>query len=579
MRKIPKKVKRFLFFSIIASLLTAALLLFPSCWGPWVAEKVILSILPSSDNSLDIEVIGKNTLRISKIELKGLPMAPSCSSIEVQYSLPSLIRKHIKSVDIQDLSFDPSWQGDGFAPMPVCNAAKNNPDTTQDPLNGWSLGRFSLSTAPIDLRTVLPTPILPFTTNTCLTLSMSASMGDKEGNAQITGEILGSPISGKLKYSRQAMAGKFTLSYHPPLETVSIATGALIADSTFNLSTTNGLSAAILGKIGFAKCNWLCGFNSVIGGPTTKIQVEIQESAISDSDPLFKAALDLATIPDIITELNFGAKLSAKFEAAIQDKKDPKWHFSGSITDGSLNLKASEIPIKIEGVRAHAKITGIADLWQMNSIPISISKTSISSFNLTKGRAFLRADDKSLMASEITIGFCGGFLRLYALYFNFERLNTGFTIVLDSLKADEFIKQFPELGDSTASGTLHGRLPLSITKDGEIRLRDGYIYSPPGEKGNISIQNPTKIISTLSNSGMPIEVCDNLGKALQNLNYDILRFDLNQPRQNNGSMKIKLKGESPNGKISTPVDLNININGPIEQLLNLSVKTAKMKGK
>ena len=168
---------------------------------------------------------------------------------------------------------------------------------------------------------------------------------------------------------------------------------------------------------------------------------------------------------------------------------------------------------------------------------------------------------------------------MYALYFNFERLNTGFTIVLDSLKADEFIKQFPELGDSTASGTLHGRLPLSITKDGEIRLRDGYIYSPPGEKGNISIQNPTKIISTLSNSGMPIEVCDNLGKALQNLNYDILRFDLNQPRQNNGSMKIKLKGESPNGKISTPVDLNININGPIEELLNLSVKTAKMKGK
>ena len=98
MRKIPKKVKRFLFFSIIASLLTAALLLFPSCWGPWVAEKVILSILPSSDNSLDIEVIGKNTLRISKIELKRLPMAPSCSNIEVQYSLPSLIRKHIKSV-------------------------------------------------------------------------------------------------------------------------------------------------------------------------------------------------------------------------------------------------------------------------------------------------------------------------------------------------------------------------------------------------------------------------------------------------------------------------------------------------
>ena len=57
-------------------------------------------------------------------------------------------------------------------------------------------------------------------------------------------------------------------------------------------------------------------------------------------------------------------------------------------------------------------------------------------------------------------------------------------------------------------------------------------------------------------------------------------MDLEQPRGGgDGKLLIRLKGESREGKTVTPVDLNISLNGALEKILNLGLKTAKMKGK
>lgn len=577
------KFRRWFLTILSLSVIALAVISFPSYWGPWLAERVILYLLPSSEsyeNRLEVKCTSLSAFEISNIELKGIPMAPSCSSVKVRYSLSGLIRRHIESVKICDLSVDPSWELDDFSIPPSGGVAtgKNKPTPQSDPLMGWSLGNLSIKTKEIDLRPILPTQVLPLLTNTCVSASLSASMGEKHGEAIFLGGALGGAIDAKLKYSRVASAGSFTLAYEPSLpSSLSTNLGALAVESSFSLLTTNGISALISGKIGFTECNWRGKFSSHLGMPLSNIKVELPETLISDLDPLMQTALAFIILPDIITDLHFGGNVKANFNATFGGEREPRWRLLGGIKDGYLNLNASEIPISLEGARSSFNIEGIADLWRLGAIPVSISNAKISSFELNKGRAFLRADDKSLMASEIAIGFCGGSIRLYALYFNFAKLNTGFTVVLDSLDAGELIQQLPNLNDATATGTLHGRLPLSITKEGEFRLRDGFIYSPPGETGNISIKNPEYIISTLSSAGLPTPVCENFGKALQNLNYDILRFDLSQPRHANGRMQVRLKGESPSGKVSTPVDLNININGPIEELLNLAVKTAKIK--
>lgn len=568
--------------AIVSVVLAAAIFSFPTWWGPWVVERVALSLLPSNGeckNNLDVKHIGLSSIEVSDIELAGLAMAPSCSNVVVRYSLLGLFKRHIDSVRICGVSFNPSWRVENVS-MPSSIGGGGAAQASDDPLMGWSLGSLLVETMRVDLYSILPPEILPFITDSSISASLSATMGEKNGEATLSGDIFGGPISGKLNYARLPRGGGLMFSYLPPLSgTNSVTLGSFAVESDFSLSTTNGISALISGKLGFTGCDWRCGFSSYIGAPLSTLKVEVPGARFSDLEPLVATALDFAIIPDIVTDLHFGGDVSAKFDASFGEGREPRWSVAGAINEGFLSLNASGIPISLEGARSSVRIEGIADLWRLGSIPVSISKAKISSFELDRGRAFLRADDKSLMASEITIGFCGGSIRLYALYFNFTKLNTGFTVVLDSLDAGKLIQQLPHFEDATATGTLHGRLPLSITKEGEFRLRDGFIYSPPGETGNISIKNPDYIISALSSAGLPAPVCENFGKALQNLNYDILRFDLSQPRHANGRMQVRLKGESPSGKVSTPIDLNININGPIEELLNLAVKTAKIKGK
>ena len=191
------------------------------------------------------------------------------------------------------------------------------------------------------------------------------------------------------------------------------------------------------------------------------------------------------------------------------------------------------------------------------------------------------ADQESLVISEGSVGFCGGFIRLYALYLSFKRLSTGFTVVVDGVEVEKFLTMFPELEGTTATGHLFGRIPLYIFQNGsEIRLRDSFLYTPPGDVGKICVGDAERVGALLASGGLPQEIADNLGKALRNLDYDVLRLDLQQPRGGgDGKLIIRLRGESREGKTVTPVDVNITLNGALEKILNYALKAAKLKGK
>ncbi|MBR0055854.1 MAG: YdbH domain-containing protein, partial [Kiritimatiellae bacterium] len=163
-----------------------------------------------------------------------------------------------------------------------------------------------------------------------------------------------------------------------------------------------------------------------------------------------------------------------------------------------------------------------------------------------------------------------------ALRLNKADLSAGFTLILDDLQLNDIVALAPPLRGSQATGRLYGRLPLRVAADGQIRLGEGFIYSPPGETGNIKVSNPEAVTSMLAQAGLPPPVCDNLAKALRNLDYDVLRFDLVNPRGDDGRVAIRLQGKSPDGKIVTPVNLSANVNGPIERFLNLAIRTAQL---
>ena len=109
-----------------------------------------------------------------------------------------------------------------------------------------------------------------------------------------------------------------------------------------------------------------------------------------------------------------------------------------------------------------------------------------------------------------------------------------------------------------------------------MRLRDAYLFSPPGQVGRIELEDSAVVVDKLRQSGVPEETCESLEKALQNLDYDVLRLDLTRDADGGNRLAIRLDGTAAEGKKRTPVNLRLNLNGDIEETINVALAAARL---
>lgn len=582
MSKKKKCIKCLVAVFVVLALLFAAGITFPTFWGPRLVEKAVLAILPhgeGAENKLKIEKVGLVEVKVRDVRLGGLPTAPSCESASVRYSLAGLRKRHVDAVEAKGLCLVPAYRVANFA-LPSLGGAgvKTVPD---DPLQGWSIGSVVAETAGIDFSSLIPPEARKLLGGSKVGMSLKIAQAGGEYIGEARGMAFGAPIKGKISYSPGKARGKVELDY--PLEEGNGRfpqevrdLGVLTLDAAFKFTGTNGIECAVTGDAGFSRCDWKVGLSLLTGGAGAKFRAELPNVALSETEPLVKAGLVVVPLPPNIGDLHFSGTVTGDV-CVVVGEGQPEWSVRAEAKDISGGLTASGIPIEAAGGRTRVSIDGIGKLWNLKPVPVAITNASFGVISFEAGHAILSADERTLVINEGDIGFCGGHVRLYALYLDLKKLNTGFTVVLDDLQAGKFIQQFPQLEGSTATGALYGKLPLRIKGDGTLRLSDGFLYSPPGETGTISIANPEVVTDILAETGVPEPVCQNLGKALRNLDYEKLRLDLIQPREVDGRIAIQLSGKSKDGKVVTPVNLNISVNGQIERVLNLAIKTAKLK--
>ena len=564
--------------AVVLLLLATASATFPTVWGPRVAQRMLLAVLPHGDgaeNRLVVRRIRRSALDVEDVFLGGFPTAPSCKSAKVRFSLPGLREKRIDSIEATGLGLNLAYRVEHFA-MPTLGGSgiRRVPD---DPLQGWQIKRLDFETDGIDLEPILPPPakaLLP--TPSCrATLRVEYAHGAYAGT--IVGSVLGGPLRGTLDYNPATASGKLALHGEPSLRIKKAPDlGGVDAEADFRFSGTNGLVCTTDCSIGLRACSWKILATLVAGQGSFRARVRLPKTEIDEKEPLVATALAIAPLPDTLSALHLAGRVSGTVDVEASGG-DPTWEARAEVEDfeGAANL--GEIPASVTGGRSFVSAKGVGAFLRPAAIPIAFTNAAFGMISFGEGHALLMADDKSLMITEGDVGFCGGHVRLYALYLNFARLSTGFTVILDDLHAGEFIQQFPKLEGSVATGRLYGRLPLKIVNGSELRLSEGFLYSPPGETGTVSLAHPEVVTDLLAQSGVPAPVCKNLAKALTNLEYDTLRLDLHQPRMADGHLGIILKGKATEGKIVTPVNLNATVNGPIERILNMAIRTAKLK--
>ncbi len=576
-----RRITRALAWTAILALLAAAVATFPSGWGPRAVSSAIRRSLPHGvgyDNEMDIERISLYGIKVGKVRLGGIPAMPSFDSAEVRYTPIGLIRKRIESVSVLNLTFRPEYVVTNFTMASKAFAGEIvvNPD----PLQGWSIGRIEGNVGAIDFGPLLPPPVLAMLPSSAASANAWIELDANGYTGQVEGEFWGGELVGRIGYSPKTRTGSVTATFSPRFAIEkAVPPGDVTARLSFAVTSSGGYGVNVSGKVAMSDGSVDADVRAEIAPAGVDVNAEVSRRELSERTPLLASLLSLAQVPPSITDISFAAAAQASFRLGVTNSL-PQWTLETRLRDGHASMKSGGIPMSIGGVSGVLRMKGFGPHFDILPMPISFTNASMATVSLDAGRAIILADQESLVISEGSVGFCGGFIRLYALYLSFARLSTGFTVFVDGVEVEKLLTMLPELAGTTATGRLFGRIPLYIFQNGsEIRLRDSFLYTPPGDVGKICVGDAERVGDLLAQAGLPPAVAANLGKALRNLDYDVLRFDLKQPRGGgDGKLTIRLRGESREGRTVTPVDVNISLNGAIEKVLNFALKTAKMKG-
>jgi len=308
------------------------------------------------------------------------------------------------------------------------------------------------------------------------------------------------------------------------------------------------------------------------------IDVAVPETEIGEGDGFTAAALrriaPLApSVSNIVVngKMRFAASASTTNSAAV-----PVWEADAWIKGLDVSLVAAETPVAVSGFGVHAGATGIGGHVDVKPAFPHATLLEAAGFALSNAFASVRATETSLLVTEAGADVCGGKARVYSLFLNPERLDAGFTLLLDDIDAGLALGSISAF-EGTATGRLHGKLPLRIRGGEGIVFGDSYLHSIPGETGTIRIGDATPVLDSLAAAGVPAAERANLAKAVKNLSYSVLNLSLEKEGERSHALGFKLEGTATDGGKTVPVSFGVTLHGELQELVNTGLKAQRRK--
>ena len=268
---------------------------------------------------------------------------------------------------------------------------------------------------------------------------------------------------------------------------------------------------------------------------------------------------------------------SGAFSLSAHGERTPKlpvasWSARAELKNLDVSLTAGRKSVAANNLRVRLGATGLAG--KTSILPMFPRADSIEAAGVVLSNVFasVRATERSYLVTEAGADCAGGELKLYSLFLDPKSLSAGATIYVDGVDAGEVLSHVSSFRGK-ATGRLHGKLPFFLKGGKELRFRDAYLFSTPGETGHVSVEDASPILDNLALGGVPDDDRANLAKALANLDYTVLRFLLRRSETGgDSSLSLKLKGSATSGKTTVPVSLDVTFRGDLDQLLDTGMK-------
>lgn len=172
--------------------------------------------------------------------------------------------------------------------------------------------------------------------------------------------------------------------------------------------------------------------------------------------------------------------------------------------------------------------------------------------------------------THATLQAFGG--RLTAEPFRFFPRNNEleFTVVADGIIVEQVMALAKDV-PARARGVVDGRLPIRVDAGG-LRLGTGWLEIKRGTYAEVQFDAAGLLTSGVAPTNPSYPTLKKVESGLLRLQLTELRLDIRPPNQPAGrSATIKIAGEPVDKEVKAPVNLSLNVNGPIEQLLNLGL--------
>ena len=300
-------------------------------------------------------------------------------------------------------------------------------------------------------------------------------------------------------------------------------------------------------------------------------------------------SFDLAFIKPELSKFNIDFK-DFQLHSIMQFAK--KQTLSASIKLAGANLINITDNIKLQNLNIDCNFPNLYNKKSDPKQKILFSSLNIGNLSFESGSIDFQIESPSEIFLEKTnINWCDGQIDLGALRFNLAKPeNIDFTLFCDRINVAKLIRQL-HLAEAEGKGLVAGRIPLNY-KPGQLRINNAFLYSIPGEGGNIKITDFDKSYLALASASAPLDITK---EALADYNYKWIKLFINSkgpflfiklqmdgkpnrklPFTYNSEIGFVKSLDSKNTALFKGISFDFNFNNiPIDSLLNLNDSTKK----
>ncbi|MBI2814436.1 MAG: YdbH domain-containing protein [Opitutae bacterium] len=287
------------------------------------------------------------------------------------------------------------------------------------------------------------------------------------------------------------------------------------------------------------------------------------------------AELDLKVWQDFVRRLVLLPGGAWELEGRFTGQAEGRLAGKKLTTTGSVRLrdgraKNAALAVTAEGIEAGLEFTDLAGLVsQPGAVRVRELRAGQLALREVDAGLALGGPDK-ITVQRASFQTLGGAVAVEPFNYFPSQREAELVVLVDGIDIAAVLALTQDL-PARATGRVNGRFPLRIDAGG-LRLGTGWLQLKPGVYAEMQFDATGLLTRGASASSPGYAVLKKVESGLLKLKITEMRLDIRPPNAPPGrSATLHIAGEPVDPDVKAPVVLDLNVNGPLEKLLNLGL--------